>query len=173
MTSPTQPANLPSGWGVPKNLIFDEVLPSGAKVRLRKLEMEDLISMGLLDQLDTFSPEAISGVNELQEKSSEEKKEYGKRLIELFKMVDKIVVAALLSPKVLPKPENLEDPRIEGQLYVDGIPQEDRMHIFETAAEDMSSFLRIGEGQSGDVGSVEAGSVVPNEAVPASGALGS
>lgn len=172
MTEPTNP-NLPPGWGVPKNLVFDKELPSGAKVRLRKLEISDLIELGLIDQLDTFSPEAIAVVGEAPKEKTEQedKAEYGKKLIGLFEMVDKVVVASLIDPKILPKPKDVNAPREEG-LYVDGIPSEDKMSIFEDAAEDMSSFLGVGEGQKSDVGTVEASPVVPHNPEPVVGAPG-
>lgn len=175
MTSPTQPANLPSGWGVPKNLIFDHVLPSGAKVRLRKLEMEDLIAIGILDKMDTFGPEAISGseASLVKKSESEDREQYAKRLKELFALVDQVAVAALVNPKILPKPSDQEAPREEGRLYVDGVPQNDRMAIFEVAAEDMSSFLGIGEGQNSDVGPVETSPSLPHPAEQAPGVVGS
>ena len=153
--------NLPSGWGVPKNLLFDKELPSGAKVRIRLLEMEDLVNLGILDAMDNFSPEAIKTPGEVAASSSDQKKSYGLQLLEMFQIIDKVVVAALVKPKVLERPKNSKD-RVEGKLYVDGIPQSDRTEIFNSAAEDMSSFLGLGSGQEPNVGVVETGAVVQN-----------
>ena len=142
--------DLPSGWGIPKNLIYDKVLPSGAKVRLRKLELEDLAELGVLDEMDAFTPKAMSG-NVVKKDSEPAAIDTAKQITKVLDLMDKIAVAALIKPEVHPRLKDGEEP-VEGRLYVNGIPANDRGAIFEDSVEEIGSFLGTGGEQGGDVG---------------------
>lgn len=129
----------PAGWTGTDNFEID--VPSGGKVLARKISMEDIVDLGLVDKLDTFGnivgkgSKKAKGKTRAQDEGMSEEEILAKRLgskANFKKMVDiinEIMVVAVIKPPLFAKPPT-EDERRDGLFYVDRIPFQDKMHIF-------------------------------------------
>lgn len=129
-------------------------LPSGASVTLRQLEIPDLVSLGVLDKMDSFTPKVL-GTG--KKKKNEDPAISSEKMADLVKVLDSIAVAAIVNPKVSPDPE--DGKFVEGVRYASKIPMEDKMFVFQNSFSGMEEFFRLGGGQAaslGNVASVEA-----------------
>lgn len=137
--------------------LIDLDLPSGATCQVRKLEMEDIIEMGLIDELDTFQS-LFSDDEEGLPEDKEDELAFAKRLASggnfktLKKTIDKIVVQSVNQPKVEPVPD--DGAVKDGVIYVDHIGFADKMAIFIVAFDGMSSMSTFREEPTSSVGTV-------------------
>ncbi|UVK63825.1 tail assembly chaperone [Gordonia phage LilyPad] len=171
---------VPAGWGqVKPTIVLD--LPSGSKVKVRELEIQDLLKLGVLDIVDSFSQEALP--KQTPKGSSVEKKfleDVAANKDQFEKMIDvmnKITAQAVVVPPVVyvpPPPEGQPESELkEGVVYAHLVPLEDRLAIFEKAVAGMEDLFRSGEGQADDVASVADVQDVQLPAEPASGDIAS
>ena len=139
-------------------------------VLVRRIDMSDILAMGLVDEMD-FVSKAIAKVTE--EKASPEEnsdgdskdqpnpfmENNGANFSRLQKMVNAVALAGIIAPKVYAIPDH-EAARQEGLMYVDEIPWDDRMELFTVifGRNDEESFLDESEP---DVGTVENVTDVP------------
>lgn len=157
-----QSPSLPQGWGQVKSRI-ELGLPSGAKVLVEKIEVTDLLSLGLLDSLDTFTQKLIPSAEDKDKAAQSGKTEeeiFGERVLndieqfaDVIKVVDKVVSRSVVEPRVL-----LADgdaPLDPSRVYAHLIPLEDRMAIFEAVLPDMTDTFPPGGGSSDGVATVE------------------
>lgn len=143
------------GWGMAKpNKTLP--LPSGASVVVRKLSIPDLIELNILDKLDGFSGKVLDGGKGKGKKKAQADTISSldpEQLLSLMEVLDKITVAAVVSPKIEAQPED-EDDEEEGVRYAHHIDLPDKMAIFEASFEGMSEFFRLGGEQAAGVGDV-------------------
>ena len=149
---------------------FDYTLESNPdqEVTVRRVDMTDLLRMGIANELDFMSKALIT--NEFV-KDDEKAKEavlsaigQAENFDKMETMVNKVVLAGLLDPKPFAVPRD-ENARQEGLLYVDEIPFEDRVELFSVIfdTEGLSTFR---EEQADGVGDV---ADVPSVQLPADG----
>jgi len=173
----SQPVNeevfVPTGWGqVKPRTVLD--LPSGSKVLIRELEIQDLLSLGILDIVDQFSQEILPKAS-VKGKSVEKKflQDVAENSDQFEKMVDvmnKITASAVIKPSVTyaPLPENGQREDLDpNKVYAHLVPLEDRLQIFEKAVAGMEDLFRSGEGQTEGVAAVADEQSVPDNASPA------
>lgn len=156
---------------------FDFILPSGQTCRLKKLSMETIAEMGLMDDLDTFTGAVLptppskkakgKGAKVLteEEQNGEVMKSMLKNKEAFLKMlatVNRVVIGCVLEPQVLPEPAAGED-RDEELVYIDDIDFEDKMLIFAEVFDGMSKFESFRARQSDVMGTM---AEVTSAAVP-------
>lgn len=120
---------------------FDIECPSGQLCLARKLQMEDIVSLGVIDEMDLFSDfdvdgsggaaESAASLNIMQDKE---------RFHRVTTLVDKIISTVVIEPQLV-RPVKLDDNGEEVELpaneYEDGVVYTsfvefaDKMHIFE------------------------------------------
>jgi len=122
--------SVPDSWLVDK---FDIELASGGKVQARKVSMEDVIEMGLIDNLDFFGSIAGKGKGAKKKQLQIAQGETAITPDQIKKMmgiVNKVILKGVLQPAIHPVPEN-DGERKDGLVYVDHIPYDDRLEIFQ------------------------------------------
>jgi len=149
-------------WG--GNVNYDFVLPSKQVVLLRKLQMEDIVELDLIDAMDTFTglmtvPENAKAKK--SKKAANEEEQIGRQIFgnpEKFKAVmktaDKCILKAVLKPTVQEPPAEFAE-RVEGVVYLDTIPFADKLAIFNEVFEGVGGFESFREEPTENVGSVE------------------
>jgi len=144
-----------TGWQKKSDEEFDLDLPSGQRCRVRKLTPNDVFKLGLLDMLDVFSPELLSGkdpgkaaarkvdeVNALRDK---------KKRNQLFDTVDQVVVACVVFPRVVAEETDVFNP--ETTALVGDIEITDKMFIFGAVfGNDVNALKSVYEGAANDLG---------------------
>ncbi|AOE44832.1 tail assembly chaperone [Gordonia phage Terapin] len=155
MSNPNEELTLAAGWGqVKPHHVLD--LPSGSKVLVKELEIQDLLKMGILDLVDSFSQEILP---KNTPKGGSAEKQFLQDLAEnsgqFEKMVDvmnQIAASAVAKPPVTyvapPKPGTPAEDLDPDKIYAHLIPLEDRIAIFEKAVVGMEDLFRPGEGQA-------------------------
>jgi hypothetical protein len=191
MTNPNTDEYAVTSWGESAAEPFGITLPSGQRCLVRKLEMEDVLAHGLLNDLDSFSSNLLedvptkdetdeSVINAFQETEKFEK---------LTKTVNKIVMITVKRPTIYLVPlEGEIDPdtglrvgqfnpktgekvtgRVKGRAYVDQVSFMDKMAIFQAVFEGLKGLDQFREGSEADLGSVENVEAVPSTAVVTGG----
>lgn len=135
---------------------FDIECPSGQRCRARQLQIEDAMSLGILDSLDVFTSAIMKDV-EGEQKSDDTTIMDGlrdpERRANFFGTVNRVIAHTVVIPKVV----LLDDGNLpEGTIFANDIPFADKMHIFRevfTSRGDALTSFR--SGQEGDVVSVE------------------
>ena len=162
----------PSGWGVVKPRL-DLRLPSGAFVQIEPLELTELLQLGIIDSIDSFSQKLLPAVQGQASQLSEE--ELSKNVLKdasqlggVLEVVNKVVSRAIVQPQVHVLAEDAVPE--QGKLYAHLIPLEDRMAVFEAVLPDMSDTFPAGGGPADGVANVADGEVVQHEAEQPSGA---
>ena len=171
---------VPAGWGQVRPLQTVE-LPSGGRVLVRELEIQDLLNLDILDIVDSFSQEALPKASV---KGSNSEAQFLKNVAEnkdqFDKMVDvmnRVAAQAIVKPVVTyvppPKPGEAEQEAVEGKVYAHLIPLEDRLAVFNKAVAGMEDLFRDSTEQAENVGAVADVQEVQLPAEPASGDIAS
>jgi hypothetical protein len=145
--SPAPAAAPRRGYGFTKAGEHDLDLPSGDRVRYRKLSKSYLLKLNLIEVMDGFTPELLAEVNSGDEdvardaalKALTDPQRNGK----IFGPVDRVVAAAVVIPTVV-----LEGPTTDEQVNVDDIDLEDKLTIFDAAIGEQLAALKSVRGQS-------------------------
>jgi hypothetical protein len=111
-------------------------LPSGLVVKAKRVELQTFLRHGEVpNPLMTIINDALTkgeGMDVEAMVTTDEEKVDMEMVNEMYEMVNKVVVASLVDPKVLPLPEDEED-RDDDLLYVDEIDDEDKMFLWQWA----------------------------------------
>lgn len=154
---------------------FDFRCPSGQLCLLRNIDVPDLLSDGLLQQLDSLTSIVSEGMPKkpLAKNSKaaavREAEENGKildamksrspeEMKTLFSMVNRVVTLAVVKPVVAPVPDG---ERVSGVVYVDTVNFADRMAIFGKVMEGTSNLQQFRESSGESARSLEDVSDVP------------
>lgn len=123
---------------------FDIECPSGQLCLARKLQMEDIVRLGIIDEMDMFTEfaatmgEAAGAEGEDAALDLVKDKERFSKVVEI---VDKVVAEVVVEPKLTrpvkknKKGEEIPLPESEfkdGVIYTSFVDFNDRMHIFST-----------------------------------------
>ena len=121
---------------------FDIECPSGQLCLARKLQMEDIVALGVIDEMDLFQEFAEAPSDAAQESSASLSLMQDKeRFQRITKLVDKIVSTVVIEPPLVrPVKTNSEGEEVElpaseyedGVVYTSFVEFPDKMHIFET-----------------------------------------
>lgn len=136
---PPQDPYAPTAWGQ-----YDEEfrVPSGQKCRVRKLDINDMLTSSFIDELSTLEgvvdkhvrrgqgqPPIADPVKLLQDKRTSR---------QMAGLVSQVVCLVVTAPKVEMPPESWGD-RLEGVVYADTISFQDKIAIFEKAMGEVRS----------------------------------
>jgi len=136
----------PTSWGQNANALEDLELPSGQLCLARRLGPTKMLEMGLLDKFDILGSimqrNHIDRVDNPAKSTTETDAEIiamaksvmadPAKLIEMLGMIDNIVRAAVVEPKLSPEPNEAEGETYEvGKAYVSWIDEDDKMFIFQ------------------------------------------
>ena len=173
-----------TAWGVIDDGLFDITLPSGQVCQARKLEMEDVIRLNIVNELDTFSGMFEDETKE--EKKPEEapseldvikKMSNSGGMDRLIKTLNTITIDRVVQPKVLPVPfkpgtsEPIPHAEREPGVYVDVIKFVDKMTIFGKVFDGLGDMADFREESETGVGDLEAQPVVETAAVSTPGVV--
>lgn len=171
-TEPENPYALSDSWsrGREYKKPFDYVIPSSnQKVKLKRLDMGDLLRLGVAEEMDFMTKALMTG---------DENKSGGEAIASavtksgnfdrMESMINKVVLAGLLAPKPHQPPLDDNgladnDAKKDGVLYVDEIPFQDRMDLFSVIFES-DGLATFRNEQTASVGDVE---TVPSVSLPA------
>ncbi len=152
------------GWGraVPAR---DFTTPSGGLCQVKDITIEQMIELGVLDKLDSFGkrvlPQDKPGKKKKAQSVEEAILEKPQDMFGMFEAIDKVILAAVVQPKLEPKPPKNEDgtePELDEELrYVHLVPMQDRVAIFKEVTPDMSAFFRDSGSQADGVADVADG----------------
>lgn len=167
----------PIMWGQENPAEVDISVPTGGLCRVRTIGMEGLIRDGILPQVDSLSalvsekylsPMGEIDVNALSSDNAE--------VMSVLDVVDRVVIQVVVEPQVFPIPvaptDEEGDPILgddgeplpapdrdpNGIVYVDTIPVEDKMYIFQYVTggiRDLERFRELSEEVLGGVESIE------------------
>lgn len=164
MTQQYDPAEFePKVWG--KNADFKRpfpyTAPSGQRVLLKRLDMADILKMGIAEDLD-FMTKALAAEPEKPKAEGEETPDEGlsmfsvlaksKNFDKLEKAINAVCVTGVIAPK-LHLPPLHENARQLGLLYVTDIPFNDRFVMFGEIF-DMEGIATFREESTDGMGSV-------------------
>lgn len=126
---------------------FDIECPSGQLCLARKLQMEDIVKLGIIDELDMFTEFAaqmgeVSGKADQMDESAIDLIKDTQRFERMVTIVDKVVCEVVLEPQIV-RPikkdkKGKETPLApseykEGVIYSSFLDFNDKMHIFGAA----------------------------------------
>lgn len=158
MTEPAaQNRYAPTTWGAPK--LQDLEVPSGQLCQVKPPGVEQLIHAGVLENVDTLTSlidkkhiKRVQGKTPAAKKSDDDVTlpdgsimskasllQDKDNLVKVFGLVDKVAVAMVVQPQVLPVPDDptlrvpLDELAKNGQVYTDQIDMMDKMYIFQYA----------------------------------------
>jgi hypothetical protein len=139
-------------------------------VQIHRLDMGDLIKLGIAEELDFMSKALIADDKKISDEKAREAVDRAIMKADNFnrmeKMVNLVVQAGVLQPSLFIPPRD-EKARQKGLIYVDWLPWNDRLELFSEIfeTEGLSTFR---EKQESGVGNVEHESGVP---LPADGSV--
>lgn len=139
-------------------------LPSGQKARLRRLGVQRLAALGVLSNTDLLTSlvdkkhiNRVKGSPELDEESLMGDPE---GMMKALAMVDQIVIATVIEPRLSPSPADDQEPRDESKMYVEDVDLTDKMFILNYTigrSKDLESFRREFDESVRGLGDLQAG----------------
>lgn len=133
---------------------FDYILEDTQQtVLLRRLDMGDLLKLGIAEELDFMSKALMT--DDKSEKAKEAVNNAvmkGENFARMEKMINSVVLAGVIRPKLQAIPEH-EQSRQPGQIYIDSVPFNDRIELFSVIfdSEGLSTFREEQENSVGDM----------------------
>lgn len=159
-----------------KDKLSDLELPSGVIVQVKKPGIQRLLSLGLLDNLDSLTgiviTDTIATAEGTPKINPQDFIKDPKKLNDMMDIVDKLVMYVVVQPplfkpvKVVDGAEVLleDDERDEETFYIDDIDFEDKAFIMDAVIDTGKSLGDFRPGSSSDVGGVPAVVEAPNPA---------
>jgi len=156
----------PSAWAAP--LEEDFTVPSGGVIRLRRVEILDLLGGGLLNKLDFMTSIVSEHAENVTANPVNKEKIVQTAGRELFadkerqkgfsEVMEKVVMRVVVQPQLWPSPPAGEE-RVRGCFYVDQVPFQDKTAIFNWAVtgKNQEGLTQFREESGESVGTVEPG----------------
>lgn len=177
-----------TAWGPSEATTKELTLPSGQQCLVQFIEMEDVIALGVVNQLDTFTGGMLSQALDPNAKKPKKtsKKNDAKKWLEALKdkekfdnlmfAVDKIIMKAVIAPKIHPEPvadeSGIVPAKIKGQAYIDQVKFNDKMEIFSLVFNNLGDMSSFHGGQTSGVGDVAAVEGIPRDTLSTGGNVG-
>lgn len=118
-------------------------LPSGLAVRAKRVDLQVMLAQGTIpNPLIEVVSEALERGQQMDPKELVGDKVNLDKVAEMYELVNSVVVASVVEPRISSVPEDPED-RDDDQLYVDEVEDEDKMFIFQWAGggtDDVATF---------------------------------
>ncbi|ACC42299.1 hypothetical protein MM1218R_01523 [Mycobacterium marinum] len=133
-------------YWLPRNIEADLDLPSGGRVRYRKIRDGSELELDLVELLDGFTPEMVvsaQGDDRVEMTRAIANKE---NRAKIFDPIDRVVVAAVVCPRIV-----ASGPSTDEQINVKDVDLTDRIVIFQAAFGEQLAKLKsvFGEPQEG------------------------
>lgn len=137
---------------------FDYTLESSQQVvLLRRLDMGDILKMGIADELDFMSKSLMADTDNADKPKEAVNSAMmkGENFEKMEKMINSVVVSGVIKPKIQAVPEH-EAARQPGQIYIDSVPFSDRIELFSVIfdSEGLSTFREEQENGVGNISNV-------------------
>lgn len=143
---------------------------SNSTVLLQRLDMPDLLKLGIAQEMDFMSKSLMAAPVTAGEQKPQAAVADAVKLADNFgkmeTMIDKVVMRGCLKPKLYPVPAH-ENARQEGLMYIDNVPWDDRMELFSVIFETqgLSDFRPEQDAGVGDMADVQDVQLPSNEPV--------
>jgi hypothetical protein len=153
-----------TSWGV-TNKPFEKVTPSGQRCLVRKLEMEDILVHGLMNELDGISTALMSeeGSDPKDDSSLMNAFQDQKKFKQLNATIGKIIEITVLKPTIYSVPEG-DEQRVKGRAYIDQVDFMDKMALFQAVFEGFKGLETFREESTAGLGTVENVQALPETA---------
>lgn len=141
---PVDPYAPTGAWSSPYE---DFTTPSGQRCLIKKLDLPDLVSAGLLDQMDNLSPLADEAIRrgEGQPPIDVMKAMRNPATIRaILPVLDKVLKMVVVKPELHDAPAPGE-PLVPGRAYLHAVSLTDKMAIFNRAAGEMDDLKSLRE----------------------------
>ena len=133
----------------------------GQIVLLHRLDMGDLLKLGIANEMDFMSKALMAPEGKTPETEQSAKEAVSNAVrqadnyIKMERMINLVVSGGVIEPKLYEVPEH-ENARQAGLMYVDEVPWDDRMELFSVIfeTEGLSTFREEQESGVGDVADV-------------------
>lgn len=183
--TPKRPKNkskryAPSAWGERKAATIELRVPSGQLCLVRTVGIPGLVEAGILDQVDSLT----SIVSEEFIKHDGDGNPYldipgvtdsNSAVKNIYEVMGKVVILAVVEPKVYEVPMVHEDPddedsplvegeREQGKVYIDMVAEEDQVFIFQAVIGGTQDLEKFREHVTELVGGLDAVSEAEDEA---------
>lgn len=149
---------------------FDYTLANSQQtVLVRRLDMGDLLKLGIAEEMD-FMSKALITADAKDEQTAQtavaDAVKSSANFSKMEKMINKVVLAGMIEPRLYAVPEH-EAARQAGLVYVDEIPWDDRMELFSVIfeTEGLSTFREEQETGVGNVADVPGVPLPPDRPV--------
>lgn len=174
---PDQSKYSATSWGQPDT--FDVTTPSGQTCLVRKLDIDDIIELDLMDALDSLT--GIAGQPDFSKQPQNHQRSKAQlaadaardeaaataammkdktKFKQMVQTIDKVLTAVVLKPTIHVAPADPED-KIEGTVYTSSIGFEDKMFIFDKVFDGLGGLEPFREESAEVVGDVPTEQVVP------------
>lgn len=150
---------------------FDYTTSLGQTVQLRRLDMADLLRLGVAEDFDVMSKSLMTenkpDEGETAQQSLTSAIMKADNFDRMENMINLVCQAGVLQPKLYPVPLH-ENARQAGLVYIDSVPFSERMELFSVIfeTEGLSDFRKEQEPSVADVANV------PSVPLPADGPVG-
>lgn len=125
----------------------DFVTPSGQRCLLKRLELPDLISAGLLDEMDSLGEIVDGNIRSSQGQPPVDVRKAMRNpstIKTILPILDRVLKAVVVLPVLHDAPPQGEQ-RVEGRAYLDAVSLADKMAIFNRASGDMEDLKSFRE----------------------------
>lgn len=173
-SAPASPAQYdatyaPTTWGqAPNAAIISLDVPSGQTCLVRTVGVQGLMAAGILQHVDVLTSlvdeKYITSREDGRKALAADKlKDDPDAVASVFEVINKVVCHAVVAPPIAPVPTIQDsngrwvadpdpDSRVAGVVYVDTVPEEDQMYIFNVVCggpQDLASFRKQSEAAVG------------------------
>lgn len=155
------------GWQKRRN-IEDLRLPSGEVAQVRRIGPQLFFQAGIVP--DSLAPIVQGLIESAQGGKPQSEEDIVKAVMStgdmeaMFRLVDNVLVASVVSPKVAIRPEDPDDEQ-DDIFYTDEVDEDDKNFIFQYVVGGTRDWERFRRETSGTVGSVPPGEVAADQAV--------
>lgn len=126
----------PTSWAKNKEFKepFDYTTSSGQLILVQRLDMDDLLTLGLEDDLDFMSKAIVSEDTDEKKVEAENESSISKalksgNLPKLTRIVNAVCLRGILAPKLHDIPVDV-NARQKGLFYIDSVPFQERVELF-------------------------------------------
>jgi hypothetical protein len=141
---------------------------SKTTVLLQRLDMPDLLKLGIAQEMDFMSKALLTNTGAEQKPTAAvaDAVKLADNFGKMETMIDKVVIRGCLKPKLYSVPEH-ENARQDGLMYIDQVPWDDRMELFSVIFETqgLSDFRPEQDAGVGNVADVQDVQLPANEPV--------
>ena len=125
---------------IPEEQVAEHNPEDGQIVYLRRLDMGDLLKLGIAEEMDVMSKALMTPDTKIPENDQSAKEAVASvvaradNYVKMERMINLVVAGGAIEPRIYEVPEH-ENARQRGLMYVDEVPWDDRMELFSVIFE--------------------------------------